>query len=333
MSVLIIAEAGVNHNGDINLACRLINAASESGADLIKFQTFKADQLVTPTALKAEYQMKATDVNETQYEMLQRLELSQKMHEILIAHSKICGIGFFSTGFDIQSLDLLAYFGQDRFKIPSGEITNLPYLRHVGSYGKSVILSTGMATLGEIEAALEVLTKSGTPYERITVLHCNTEYPTPMIDVNLRAMISIRKAFGVAVGYSDHTQGIEIAIAAVALGATVIEKHITLDRNLPGPDHNASIEPHEFKAMVSAIRNVEQALGDGRKRPSNSEVKNKVIARKSLVAAVPISLGEKLTVNNMAVKRPGTGISPMRWDELLGKESLRNYAVNELIEF
>ena len=285
MKTLIIAEAGVNHNGDLALARQLIDVAAEAGADLVKFQTFSADRLVTAHAKKADYQTQTTDAGESQHAMIRRLELTRDMHEALIAHCKSRGIQFFSTGFDPESIDLLAELGLDRFKIPSGEITNLPYLRHVGRYGKPVILSTGMATLGEIEAALEVLEQAGTPRDRITVLHCNTEYPTPMADVNLRAMLTIRDAFGVAVGYSDHTSGIEVAIAAVALGATVIEKHFTLDRNLPGPDHKASLEPDELKAMVAAIRNIEQALGDGIKRPSASEAKNKPIARKSLVAA------------------------------------------------
>ncbi len=332
MSVLIIAEAGVNHNGNIELAYRLIDNAVSVGADFVKFQTFTADSLATPKAPKATYQNQTTGEFESQYQMLKRLEISRKMHELLIEHCKVCGIRFLSTGFDIASVDLLVELGQKCFKIPSGEITNLPYLRHVGNYGYPVILSTGMSTLGEIEMALDVLQKSGTYIDLITVLHCNTEYPTPMQDVNLMAMRTIKDAFGVAVGYSDHTQGIEVATAAVALGAAIIEKHFTLDCNSPGPDHKASLEPAEFKAMVKAIRNIEMALGDGRKRPSVSEVKNKNIARKSLVAAAPIRVGEKLTVNNLTVKRPGTGISPMRWDEFLGKESSRAYEINELIE-
>jgi N,N'-diacetyllegionaminate synthase len=264
--------------------------------------------------------------------MLRRLELSRGMHEELIAHCRTRRIGFFSSGFDEQSVDMLVELGLDRFKIPSGEITNLPYLRHVGRYGKPVIISTGMATLREIEAALAVLEASGTLRHHITVLHCNTEYPTPMADVNLRAMLAIRDAFGVAVGYSDHTPGIEVAIAAVALGATVIEKHFTLDRNLPGPDHKASLEPGELKAMVAAIRNVEQAMGDGIKRPSRSEAKNKPVARRSLVAKCAIRAGELFSEANLAAKRPGTGLSPMRWDEVLGRKAPRNFAPDELIE-
>ncbi len=332
MSVRIIAEAGVNHNGDLALARQLIDVASEAGADMVKFQTFSADRLVATHAPKADYQIQTTDPGETQHAMIRRLELTRDMHEALIAHCRSREIGFFSTGFDPKSIDLLADLGLDCFKVPSGEITNLPYLRHVGRYGKPVILSTGMATLGEIEAALEVLERAGTLRDRITVLHCNTEYPTPMADVNLRAMLTIRDAFGVAVGYSDHTPGIEVAIAAVALGATVIEKHFTLDRNLPGPDHKASLEPGELRAMVAAIRNVEQALGDGIKRASASEAKNKPVARKSLVAACAIRAGEVFSESNLAVKRPGTGVSPMRWDEAMGRKAPRDFAPDELIE-
>ncbi|SEP70617.1 N,N'-diacetyllegionaminate synthase [Ectothiorhodospira magna] len=330
-TTLIIAEAGVNHNGDLELARQLVDVAAKAGADLVKFQTFIAERLVTRTAPKADYQTRTTDHHESQFAMLRQLELTHSMHDALIEHCRQRGIGFFSTGFDVASLDYLASLGAERFKIPSGEITNLPYLRHVGAFRKSVILSTGMATLGEIESALVVLEAAGTPRTQITVLHCNTEYPTPMIDVNLRAMCSIRDALGVAVGYSDHTQGIEVPIAAVALGATVIEKHLTLDRSLPGPDHRASLEPDEFTAMVKAIRNIEQALGDGIKRPSSSETKNRAIARKSLVASRPIRAGEPFTPENVTAKRPGTGISPMRWDEVMGKIAVRDYMVDELI--
>lgn len=331
MKVLIIAEAGVNHNGDIELAKQLIDAAAETGADLVKFQTFNAERLATHTAPKAEYQTRTTDKMQSQFSMLRKLELSIEMHETLIAHCRSRNIGFFSTGFDIESVSYLSSLGAERFKIPSGEITNLPYLRHVGAFSKPVILSTGMATLGEIEAALDVLEVSGTSRIQITVMHCNTEYPTPMQDVNLRAMCSIRDAFGVAVGYSDHTPGIEVPIAAVALGATAIEKHLTLDRSLPGPDHKASLEPSEFGAMVDAVRNVEQAMGDGIKRPSLSEAKNKFVARKSLVAFKPIAVGERFTADNVTVKRPGTGISPMRWDEVIGKTASRDFVADELI--
>lgn len=329
---LIIAEAGVNHNGDLKLAKRLIDAAAEAGADLVKFQTFNADRLVTRTAQKAAYQTQITDSKESQHEMLRRLELTYGMHKELIAHCATRNIGFFSTGFDIESVDLLVSLGHDRFKIPSGEITNLPYLRHIGRLAKVVILSTGMATLGDIEAAIEVLEQAGTPRGNITLLHCTTEYPTPMAEVNLRAMLSIHAAFGVEVGYSDHTSGIEAAIAAVALGASVIEKHLTLDRDLPGPDHKASLEPEEFKAMIAAIRNIEIALGDGIKRLTPSEVKNKPVARKSLVASQGIKAGEVFSADNITTKRPGTGISPMRWDEIIGRVASRDFFSDELIE-
>ncbi|MFZ3218899.1 MAG: N-acetylneuraminate synthase [Rhodoferax sp.] len=332
MRTLIIAEAGVNHNGDLELARRLIDVAAEAGADYVKFQTFRADRLVTRAAVKAEYQKQNSGAAESQYEMLRRLELTPEMHVDLIKHCKLRGIRFLSTGFDIESLDLLAGFGIELFKIPSGEITNRPYLQHIGGMGKPIILSTGMADLAEIGAALAVLEQAGTPRQQITVLHCNTEYPTPMVDVNLRAMHTVRDAFGVQVGYSDHTAGIEIPVAAVALGATVIEKHFTLDRNLPGPDHKASLEPGELRAMVAAIRNVELAMGDGLKRPSPSEAKNIAIARKSLVAACPIRVGERFTQANLAVKRPGTGLSPMRLNEVLGRVASRDFQPDELIE-
>ena len=328
---LIIAEAGVNHKGDLDLARQLIDAAAVAGADFVKFQTFNADRQVTRSAKKADYQAQVTDSTESQHEMLRKLELTEAMHRELIAHCATRNIGFFSTGFDIESVDLLVSLGQDHFKIPSGEITNLPYLRHIGQLGKAVILSTGMATMGEIEAAIEVLEQAGTPRAKLTVMHCTTEYPTPMCDVNLRAMQSIKAAFGVAAGYSDHTLGIEVAIAAVALGATVIEKHFTLDRKLPGPDHQASLEPTELAAMVTAIRNIEVALGDGIKRLTPSEAKNKPIARKSLVASRAIKAGEIFTAENLTAKRPGNGISPMCWDEIMGKRALRDFAADELL--
>lgn len=332
MKTLIIAEAGVNHNGDLEMARRLVEIAAQSGADFVKFQTFKADRLVTRQAAKADYQYQLTAEDESQYEMIQRLELTLEMHVELIEHCERHGIRFLSTGFDIESLDLLAGLGTPLFKIPSGEITNLPYLQHIGRMGKPVILSTGMADMAEIGAALQVLEQAGTSRQRITVLHCNTEYPTPMRDVNLRAMLSIRDTYGVEVGYSDHTAGIDVPIAAVALGATVIEKHFTLDRNLPGPDHQASLEPSELKAMVAAIRNIELAMGDGVKSPSASEAKNIPIARKSLVAARTIRSGETFTLDSLAVKRPGTGISPMRLYEMLGRVARRDFQADELIE-
>jgi N-acetylneuraminate synthase len=332
MKTLIIAEAGVNHNGDIALAKKLVASAAAAGADLVKFQSFITGKSISLHAPKAQYQIGSTDPAESQFEMVRKLELSRADHYALVAECRQHGIGFFSTAFDAESFDMLIELGLDRVKIPSGEITNLPFLRHVAGCGKPVILSTGMATLGEIEAALDVLEQAGTPRGHVTVLHCNTEYPTPMSDVNLRAMCSLKEAFGVEVGYSDHTAGIEIPIAAVALGATMIEKHFTLDRNLPGPDHQASLEPHELKAMVDAIRNIERALGDGIKRPSPSELKNKPIARKSLVAARAIHAGERFSVDNITVKRPGTGISPMRWDEVIGRPASRDFAADELIE-
>ncbi len=306
---LIIAEAGVNHNGDFELAKQLIEVAADAGADIVKFQTFSAKRLTTKFAAQAEYQ--ARNFSESQYAMLKRLELSESVHDALIEHCEKVGIKFLSTGFDIQDLDFLIERGIDLIKIPSGEITNLPYLRHVGSLGLPAILSTGMATLGEIESALVALQAAGLSRSQITVLHCNTEYPTPIADVNLKAMVNIGNAFNVKVGYSDHTLGIEIAIAATALGACVIEKHFTLNRKLPGPDHSASLEPDELKAMVTAVRNIEAALGDGVKSPTPSELKNKPVARKSLVASVAIRAGEKFSCENVSAKRPGTGISPI----------------------
>jgi len=331
-SILIIAEAGVNHNGDLALAKQLIDAAAEAGADLVKFQTFSADRLATRQAKKADYQSVTTGNSETQHQMLSRLEISANMHHELIAYCAIRNIGFFSTGFDIESVNFLMSLGINHFKIPSGEITNLPYLRHIGQFSKPVIISTGMATMGDIEAAIDVLEQAGTVRSLITVLHCTTEYPTPMAEVNLRAMQSMQASFGVAVGYSDHTAGIEVSIAAAALGATVIEKHFTLDRNLPGPDHKASLEPDELKAMVSAIRNVEIALGDGIKRLTPSEARNKPVARKSLVASKSIKVGEVLSAENITTKRPGTGISPMTWDAVMGRKAVRDFTVDELIE-
>ena len=331
MKTLIIAEAGVNHNGQISMARKLIDAAAAAGADLVKFQTFSADRLVTADASKASYQVRNASAVETQHAMLSRLELSREMHVELINHCRSRAIEFFSTGFDEKSVDFLIELGTSRIKIPSGEITNLPYLRHVGGLGKPLIVSTGMSTLGEIEEAIGVLEGAGSNRKQITVLHCNTEYPTPMTDVNLKAMRTIRDSFGVAVGYSDHTLGIEVPIAAVAMGATVIEKHFTIDRNLDGPDHRASLEPHELTAMVRAIRNIEQAIGDGIKRPSKSESANRPIARKSLVAARAIMAGEEFNAANLAVKRPGTGISPMRWDEVIGRKAPRDFSPDELI--
>ncbi len=321
----------MNHNGEISVARDLIDAAAGAGADIVKFQTFSADRLVTLNASKASYQARNSSVEEGQHAMLRRLELSRAMHVELIDHCRSRSIEFFSTGFDENSVDLLVELGISRIKIPSGEITNLPYLRHVGRLGKPLIMSTGMSSLGEIEEAIDILEVAGTHRDQMTVLHCNTEYPTPMTDVNLRAMCTLRDSFGVKVGYSDHTLGIEVPIAAVALGASVIEKHFTIDRNMAGPDHSASLEPHELSAMVKAIRNIEQALGDGIKRPTKSESANKPIARKSLVAARAIKAGEQFSPGNLAIKRPGTGISPMRWDEVIGRKAPRDFAPDELI--
>lgn len=331
-NVFVIAEAGVNHNGSLELAKKLVDVAVDAGADAVKFQTFKADNLVSKSAQKAEYQKQTTPADESQHEMIRKLELDENAHRELICYCKDKQIMFLSTPFDHDSIDLLNSFGMPIFKIPSGEITNLPYLRHIGRLGKKVILSTGMADLGEIEDALEVLMQTGVPKVRITVLHATTEYPCPIEEVNLRAMQTIGAAFGVKVGYSDHTQGIEVPIAAVAMGARVIEKHFTLDRTMEGPDHKASLEPKELKAMVQAIRHIDQALGNGIKKPSKSETKNIAIARKSIVAARDIKIGEPFSAQNITTKRPGTGISPMRWDEIIGQAALRDFAADELIE-
>jgi N,N'-diacetyllegionaminate synthase len=328
----IIAEAGVNHNGDVNLAYKLIDAAKEAGVDIVKFQTFKAEKMISKHAKKAEYQKNATSTNETQLEMVKKLELDLSIHVKLIKYCNKKAIEFLSTPFDLESIKLLHELGLKRLKIPSGEITNYPFLKTLAQYNKQIILSTGMANLGEIEEALEVLTSNGTEKDNITILQCNTEYPTPFEDVNLKAMLTIKQAFQVPVGYSDHTLGIEVPIAAVALGATLIEKHFTLDRNLPGPDHKASLEPDELKAMVSAIRNVEKALGDGLKRPSASELKNISITRKSLVASRNIKKGEVFSKENIITKRPGNGISPMRLNEIIGRVAFKDFSQDELIE-
>jgi N,N'-diacetyllegionaminate synthase len=329
--VLIIAEAGVNHNGDTKLALELIDVAAESGADIVKFQTFSADRLVTKNTSKADYQVEIMGATESQYDMLRRLELSPAVHDELIAHAASRGIEFMSTAFDEESVDFLVSKGLRRFKVPSGEITNLRYLRCIASVADEVIISTGMSTLQDIAAALAVFDVVQVPWNRITVLHCTTEYPAPMQDVNLRAMQTIAREFGVKIGYSDHTLGIEVSIAAVAMGATVIEKHFTLDQSLPGPDHNSSLEPDQLKAMVLAIRNIEEALGDGVKAPSFNEAKNLPIVRKSLVAVQPIKAGEPFSNQNIGAKRPGTGISPMRLDEVVGKLAPYDFARDELI--
>jgi N,N'-diacetyllegionaminate synthase len=330
-STLVIAEAGVNHNGDLQLARQLVDAAAAAGADVVKFQTFQANQMATERAEQAAYQQQALGQTQSQLEMLQQLELQPEQHGQLIEHCQQQGIEFLSTAFDPQSIELLASMHLKRWKIPSGEITNLPYLRQIGAQGQPVILSTGMANLGEIEAALAVLEQAGTPRNQITVLHCTTEYPAPPAEVNLRAMQTIAQAFGVAVGYSDHTAGISVPIAAVAMGAIVIEKHLTLDRRLPGPDHQASLEPEEFAAMVSSIRTIEQSLGDGIKQPTPSEQANLPVVRKSLVAGRPIRAGELFSEGNLTAKRPGTGISPMQWDAWIGQPASRDFATDELI--
>jgi N,N'-diacetyllegionaminate synthase len=329
--VFIIAEAGVNHNGSLDMALQLVDVAADAGADAVKFQTFNADALVTKAARQADYQTQNTGKTESQYDMLKRLELSESDHVAIIERCQQKGIQFLSTPFDAQSIELLHRLGMSTYKVPSGELTNLPYLRHVSRYAQQVILSTGMATLAEVEAGLQTLLDAGLTRDQVIILHATTEYPCPMDEVNLRAMQSMAQAFGVAVGYSDHTKGIEVPIAAVAMGASVIEKHFTLDKALPGPDHKASLEPDELIAMVSAIRHVERALGDGIKQPTASELKNKPIARKSIVAACSIRQGAVFSEHNLSVKRPGTGISPMRWDEVLGQVAQRDYQADELI--
>jgi len=328
----IIAEAGVNHNGSLDTAMQMVDAAVAAGADAVKFQTFKAEKMIAFGAPKAIYQKETTGSTESQLEMVRKLELNVAAHKKLVRYCKDKGILFLSSPFDLDSIDLLNKLGLEIFKIPSGEITNLPYLRKIGALKKEIILSTGMADLGEIEDAFDVLIKAGTARENITVLHCNTEYPTPMQDVNLKAMHTIASAFpGMQVGYSDHTLDTEVPIGAVAIGAIVIEKHFTLDKNMEGPDHKASLEPHEFKSMVMAIRNIEKAMGNGIKKPSPSELKNKPIARKSIVAARNIAKGEVFTDENLTVKRPGTGINPMLWDEIIGCGANKDYEIDEII--
>lgn len=332
--VIIIAEAGVNHNGDMLIARKLVDAAVNAGVDYVKFQTFKAEELVSKEAKKADYQKVNTDNHtESQYEMLKKLELSEEQHTEIIRYCEINQIRFFSTAFDLPSLAYLRKIGLKIVKIPSGEITNLPYLRLASQLFEEVIISTGMATISEVKDALDVFIAEGIKKEKITILHCNTEYPTPMKDVNLKAMLHIQETFGTSIGYSDHTLGIEVPVAAVALGARVIEKHFTLDKNLPGPDHAASLEPQELKAMVQAIRNIELAIsGSGVKEPSESEFKNISIARKSIVAIKNINKGELFTEENITVKRPGKGISPMLWDEVIGTVAKKDFFADELIE-
>ena len=331
MRVFIIAEAGVNHNGSIELAKKLIDVASDSGVDAVKFQSFKADNLATKNTQKAIYQKKTTIPKESQFDMLKKLELSIEMHKELISYCSNKKIIFLSSPFDHESIELLDNLGLKIFKIPSGEITNLPYLRHIGKLDKKIILSTGMSNMDEVKNALNILVNSGTKKENITVLHANTEYPTPMEDVNLRAMVNIGKELDIKFGYSDHTLGIEVDIAAVAMGANCIEKHFTLDCNMEGPDHKASLEPNELKAMVAAIRNIELALGDGIKKPSRSELPNIQIVRKSIIAKTEIKKGDVLKEDDLAVKRPGGGISPMKWDDVVGTKATKDYKEDELI--
>lgn len=327
--IFIIAEAGVNHNGDIEIAKKLIESASQAGADAVKFQTFRADKLVCRNAEKAEYQLKNTQSDESQFDMLKKLELTEEMHRQLIDECRKRKIQFLSTPFDLDSISLLERMGMQTYKIPSGEITNYPYLREIGRTGKPVILSTGMCELEEVKAAVRVLKENGS--SEITLLHCNTEYPTPMQDVNLRAMQTLRDETGLPAGYSDHTQGIEVPIAAAAMGAVVIEKHFTLDRNMDGPDHKASLEPEELRSMVQAIRNIEIAMGDGIKRPSPSEKKNRDVTRKSIVAKKDIRKGEMFTEENLTAKRPGGGVSPMQWNDVIGLRADRDYEQDEMI--
>ena len=332
MKTLIIAEAGVNHNGDITQAKRLVDIAAECGADLVKFQMFDANNLATKNAPKADYQIHATNSSESQQTMLSKLVLTEDMVNELFAYSKEKNIGIFATGFDIMSVKTLIKLGQDRFKIPSGEITNLPLLRYIGQQNEQVLLSTGMCELAEVEFAIKILINSGTLKEKITVLHCTSSYPAPMIDINLNAMLTMQKAFNVSVGYSDHSQGIEVALAAVALGASVIEKHFTIDKNLSGPDHKASLEPAELRSMIIGIRNIEEARGNGIKRVMPSEISNLLVARKSIVTKVNIKKGEIFSYDNLTTKRPGTGVSPLKIDEIIGTKSNRDYLADELIE-
>lgn len=332
MKTTIIAEAGVNHNGSIKIAKELILAASEAGADFIKFQTFVTEKLVSTSAKQADYQIKNLGYELSQFEMLKKLEMSHADHLELVKFCIKNNIAFFSTAFDHDSIDLLVNLDLPMWKIPSGEITNLPYLRRIGSLKKPIILSTGMSTLGEIEEAINVLEKSGTKREKITVLHCTTEYPAPIDEVNLNAMVTIGNAFKVKFGYSDHTDGIEIPLAAVAMGATIIEKHFTLDKKMIGPDHKASLTPFELKQMIESIRKIERSFGTGIKIPTAGEIKNRIAARKSIVASRPIKLGEQLSIDNITVKRPGDGLSPMLWEHVIGTKAKRNYGTDEQIE-
>lgn len=334
MKTFIIAEAGVNHNGSIDLAKELIDVAVNAGADAVKFQTFKAELIVSKSADKAEYQKKTTTKNESQYEMLKKLELTEQMHEVLVHYCKQKNIEFLSTPFDFPSISMLKKLGMKKYKIPSGEITNLPYLRCVAGVAEEIILSTGMSSLAEVRQAFEVLIDAGAGREKITILHATSEYPCPMDEVNLNAMLTLKNELGVDIGYSDHTQGIEVPIAAVAMGAKVIEKHFTISRDLPGPDHAASLEPDELIAMIQAIRNIEFALGSGEKKATSTELLNLKVGRKSIVAKMNIKKGDLLTEDNITVKRPGCGLNPMDyWDVLIGSCATKDYLIEDLIEW
>jgi len=330
--IFIIAEAGVNHNGELEIALKMVDAAAEAGADAVKFQTFRAESMVSRSAAKAYYQKNTAGESESQIEMLKKLELDMAAHKELIARCAERNIEFLSSPFDSESIDMLVSLGLKTFKIPSGEINNLPYLRKLGRLNKKIILSTGMSEMTEIGDALDILTKEGTRREDITVLHCSTAYPAPHEEANLRAMAAMKKEFNVLVGYSDHTPGMEAAIAAAALGASVIEKHFTLDKSMPGPDHKASLSPEELKAMVKAVRNTEKALGDGVKRPLPCELKNKPVVRKSIVAMKDITEGDLFSEDNITTKRPALGINPMEWDSIMGKTAKRDFSKDELIE-
>lgn len=330
MSIFIIAEAGVNHNGDLCIAKQMIDAAAYAGVDAVKFQSFRAEKVVCRNAKKAAYQVRSTGSGESQQQMLKKLELDVGAHKELMRYCRLKNILFLSTPFDTDSMQMLYTLGMRIFKIPSGEITNLPYLRAVASLKEKIILSTGMSSLDEVGRAISILRENGT--SDISILQCNTEYPTPMEDVNLRAMLTMKAEFSVPVGYSDHTAGIEIPIAAAAMGAEIIEKHFTLSKSMEGPDHKASLEPDELKNMVKCLRNVEKALGNGKKYPSPSEVKNKEVVRRSIVANTKIHRGDLFSEKNLTVKRPGTGISPMRWDEIIGRIATHEYEAEEMIE-
>tara|TARA_Y100000590_G_scaffold466739_1_gene643146 strand:- start:3474 stop:4481 length:1008 start_codon:yes stop_codon:yes gene_type:complete len=329
--ILIIAEAGINHNGQLNKAIELMQEAKKIGADIIKFQTFKAENTVIPNARKAKYQITKKNNHETQYSLLKKLELSYSDFKRLFFISKKLNIEFISTAFDLESLIFLKKLGQKKFKIPSGEINNLLYLKKVGSFKKEVILSTGMSTFKEIKEAIYILNKSGTPMKKITLLQCNTEYPTPFKDVNLNAMIEMKKKLNIKIGYSDHTMGIEVPIAAAALGAEIIEKHFTLNNNLKGPDHKVSLNPKDFSKMIYSIRNIEKSFGNKIKKPTKSEMSNKRIVRRSIVASTNIIKGDIFSLKNLTLKRPGTGISPMKWDKIIGRKAKRNFKKDSLI--